>query len=116
VHLKSIIHELLWFLRGETNVGSLQAAGVSIWDEWADATGDLGRVYGAQWTDWRSPDGRSINQIRDLVERLRKDPDSRRRLGERSRARVWRESGIDDVAPRLLACMERAVAAGPHHG
>jgi thymidylate synthase len=80
VHLKSIIHELLWFLRGETNVGSLQAAGVSIWNEWADASGDLGRVYGAQWTDWRSPDGRSINQIRDLVERLRKDPDSRRHI------------------------------------
>lgn len=80
VHLKSIIHELLWFLRGETNVGSLQAAGVGIWDEWADAQGNLGRVYGAQWTDWRGPDGRSINQIRELVHRLRTDPQSRRHV------------------------------------
>jgi len=80
VHLKSIIHELLWFLRGETNVASLQAVGVSIWNEWADADGNLGRVYGAQWTDWRSPDGRSLNQIADLVARLKADPDSRRHI------------------------------------
>jgi thymidylate synthase len=78
--VKSIIHELLWFLRGETNVASLQAVGVSIWNEWADANGDLGRVYGAQWTDWRSPDGRSIHQIRELVARIKSDPDSRRHI------------------------------------
>jgi thymidylate synthase len=80
VHLKSIIHELLWFLRGETNVASLQAVGVSIWDEWADASGSLGRVYGAQWTDWRTPDGRALNQIRELIGRLKTDPDSRRHI------------------------------------
>ncbi len=80
VHTKSVIHELLWFLRGDTNVASLNAVGVSIWNEWAGADGSLGRVYGAQWTDWRTPDGRSMNQITDLIARLRKDPDSRRHL------------------------------------
>lgn len=78
VHLKSIIHELLWFLRGETNVRSLQENGVTIWDEWADEAGDLGRVYGAQWRDWRTPDGGSIDQIAALLETIRRDPDSRR--------------------------------------
>jgi thymidylate synthase len=79
VHLKSIIHELLWFIRGDTNVRSLQQHGVKIWDEWANPeTGDLGRVYGAQWTDWRSFDGRSINQLAEVVEMIRKNPDSRR--------------------------------------
>ena len=78
LHLKSIIHELLWFLRGETNVRSLQAAGVSIWNEWADAEGNLGRVYGAQWCDWRTPDGRSINQIDEVIAQIRRNPDSRR--------------------------------------
>jgi thymidylate synthase len=79
VHLKSIIHELLWFIRGDTNVRSLQQQGVKIWDEWANPeTGDLGRVYGAQWTDWRSFDGRSINQLAEVVTMIRKNPDSRR--------------------------------------
>ncbi|HWL52929.1 MAG TPA: thymidylate synthase [Chthoniobacteraceae bacterium] len=78
VHLKSIIHELLWFLRGETNVHSLQEAGVTIWDEWADESGDLGRVYGAQWCDWRTGDGGSINQIAQVIEQIRTRPDSRR--------------------------------------
>jgi thymidylate synthase len=78
LHIKSIVHELLWFLRGDTNVRSLQEVGVTIWDEWADAHGDLGRVYGAQWTDWRSPDGRTINQIQDVIHRIRETPDSRR--------------------------------------
>ena len=78
LHLKSIVHELLWFLRGETNVRSLQEAGVSIWNEWADADGNLGRVYGAQWCDWRTPDGRSINQIDSVIEQIRSNPDSRR--------------------------------------
>ncbi len=79
VHLKSIIHELLWFIRGDTNARSLQQHGVRIWDEWANPeTGDLGRVYGAQWTDWRSPDGRSINQLAEVVAMIRKNPDSRR--------------------------------------
>lgn len=79
VHTKSILYELLWFLRGDTNVRWLQERGVSIWNEWADpATGDLGRVYGAQWTDWRSSDGRSLNQIEDVVAQIRRNPDSRR--------------------------------------
>src|SRR5258706_738973 len=77
-HLKSIIHELLWFLRGETNVKSLNDHGVTIWNEWADADGNLGRVYGAQWTDWRTADGRSINQIDDVIAQIKKNPDSRR--------------------------------------
>ena len=93
LHLKSIIHELLWFLRGDTNVRSLQEVGVTIWNEWADADGNLGRVYGAQWTDWRSPDGRSINQIHDAIARIRRDPDSRRHL-----VCAWNPGEIDLMA------------------
>ena len=79
VHIKSILYELLWFLRGDTNVRWLQEHGVTIWNEWANPeTGDLGRVYGAQWTDWRSFDGRSVNQIEDVVAQIRRNPDSRR--------------------------------------
>jgi len=78
LHLKSIIYELLWFLRGDTNVKYLNEHGVTIWDEWADPDGNLGRVYGAQWCDWRTPDGRSINQIDNVIEQIRKNPDSRR--------------------------------------
>jgi len=78
VHVKSVIHELLWFLRGDTNVKSLNESGVTIWDEWADAEGNLGRIYGAQWTDWRTSDGRSINQIDLVIEEIKKNPDSRR--------------------------------------
>ncbi|MGE9295259.1 MAG: thymidylate synthase [Puniceicoccales bacterium] len=80
VHWKSVVYELLWFLRGETNVKWLQERGVSIWDEWADETGSLGRVYGAQWTDWQTADGRRINQLDELVEGLRKKPHSRRHI------------------------------------
>jgi len=78
VHTKSIVHELLWFLRGETNVISLQQAGVSIWDEWADEHGELGPVYGHQWRHWRGNDGREIDQIADLMRNIRSNPDSRR--------------------------------------
>ena len=78
LHLKSIVHELLWFLRGETNVRTLQDAGVRIWDEWADANGDLGPVYGYQWRSWPAPDGRHIDQIAQVVEGIRTTPDSRR--------------------------------------
>jgi thymidylate synthase len=78
LHLKSIVHELLWFLSGSTNVAPLNAAGVSIWDEWAGDDGELGPVYGHQWRSWPNPDGGSIDQIADLMKRLRSDPDSRR--------------------------------------
>ena len=78
VHLRSIVEELIWFLRGDTNVRSLQAAGVSIWDEWADANGDLGPIYGAQWRSWRAADGRSIDQLAEIVAAIRREPHSRR--------------------------------------
>ena len=78
LHLRSIIHELLWFLKGDTNVQYLHENKVTIWDEWADENGDLGRVYGAQWRDWRSPDGRVIDQIATVIGEIQKNPDSRR--------------------------------------
>ena len=78
LHLKSILHELLWFLRGETNVASLKETGVSIWDEWADARGELGPIYGYQWRSWPAPDGRHIDQIAEVVRNIRENPDSRR--------------------------------------
>jgi thymidylate synthase len=78
LHLRSIIHELLWFLRGDTNVRSLQQHGVTIWDEWADEDGDLGPIYGRQWRSWSGADGTSIDQIQQLIDQLQTDPDSRR--------------------------------------
>jgi thymidylate synthase len=78
LHVKSIIHELLWFLRGETNVRSLNEVGVTIWDEWADAQGELGPIYGSQWRSWRGPDGQTIDQLSQIVEQIRANPDSRR--------------------------------------
>ena len=78
VHLKSVVHELLWFLRGDTNVAYLREHGVSIWDEWADADGELGPVYGKQWRSWPTPDGGSIDQIAEVLRQLRAQPDSRR--------------------------------------
>ncbi|MEO8223200.1 MAG: thymidylate synthase [Gammaproteobacteria bacterium] len=78
LHVRSIIHELLWFLRGDTNVRYLRDNGVTIWDEWADASGDLGPVYGAQWRSWPAPDGTHIDQIREALDLIRRDPDSRR--------------------------------------
>ena len=80
LHVKSIIHELLWFLAGDTNVRYLQQNGVTIWNEWADADGNLGRVYGAQWCDWRTADGRSINQIDEVIAQIKRNPDSRRHI------------------------------------
>ncbi len=80
LHLKSIVYELLWFLRGDTNIRYLKEHGVSIWDEWADESGDLGPVYGHQWRSWPAPDGSSIDQIEGLVEQIRTNPDSRRLL------------------------------------
>src|SRR5256886_1032019 len=78
LHVKSIIYELLWFLAGDTNVKYLNEHGVTIWDEWADAEGNLGRIYGAQWCEWRTPDGRSINQIDQVIAQIKTNPDSRR--------------------------------------
>ena len=78
IHLKSIIHELLWFLKGETNIGYLHEHNVTIWNEWADEHGDLGPVYGHQWRSWPTPDGRHIDQIRQVIEQLKKTPNSRR--------------------------------------
>ena len=78
LHLKSIIYELLWFLRGDTNIRYLKERGVSIWDEWADENGDLGPIYGHQWRSWATPDGQTVDQISELIERIRTNPDSRR--------------------------------------
>jgi thymidylate synthase len=93
LHLKSIIHELLWFLRGDTNVRSLNEQGVTIWNEWADEQGELGRVYGAQWTDWRGADGSRINQIDDVIAQIRANPDSRRLL-----VSAWNPAEIAQMA------------------
>lgn len=80
LHLRSIIYELLWFLKGGTNIKYLNDNRVTIWDEWADENGDLGRIYGAQWTDWRTPDGGSVNQIKNLMDGIKKDPFGRRHI------------------------------------
>ncbi|MGZ8919751.1 MAG: thymidylate synthase [Limisphaerales bacterium] len=93
LHLKSIIYELLWFLRGDTNVKYLNENGVTIWDEWANEQGDLGRVYGAQWCDWRTTDGRSINQIDRVIEQIKKNPDSRRLI-----VSAWNVAEIEKMA------------------
>ncbi|MBI4326930.1 MAG: thymidylate synthase [Chloroflexi bacterium] len=93
LHLKSIIHELLWFLRGDTNVQYLHERGVTIWDEWADAHGSLGRIYGAQWCDWRAPDGRSINQIDRVIEQIKAKPHSRRHI-----VSAWNAGELDQMA------------------
>ncbi|GAA5090046.1 thymidylate synthase [Nocardia iowensis] len=93
VHLKSIVYELLWFLRGESNVGWLQEHGVSIWDEWADADGELGPVYGVQWRSWPTPDGMHIDQISEVLQTLRTNPDSRRML-----VSAWNVSELDKMA------------------
>jgi thymidylate synthase len=93
LHLKSIVHELLWFLRGDTNVGYLQENGVRIWNEWADEKGDLGPVYGHQWRSWSASDGRQIDQIAQLVKQLRKDPHSRRLI-----VSAWNVGELDKMA------------------
>lgn len=93
VHLRSIIHELLWFLRGETNVGYLRENGVTIWDEWADGNGDLGRVYGAQWRSWTGADGRVVDQIAEAVRLVRESPESRRIL-----VSAWNPAELGDMA------------------
>ena len=93
LHLKSIIHELIWFLRGESNVAYLHDNGVSIWDEWADDSGDLGPVYGVQWRSWPAPGGGSIDQISQVLEQIRSNPDSRRII-----VNAWNVAAIRDMA------------------
>ena len=93
LHVRSIVHELLWFLRGETNIGYLRENGVTIWDEWADENGDLGRVYGAQWRSWRGADGRTVDQIAEAVRLIRHNPDSRRII-----VSAWNPAEIDGMA------------------
>ena len=93
VHLKSIIYELLWFIKGDTNISYLKEHGVSIWDEWADANGDLGPVYGKQWRSWQAPDGRSIDQLSQVIETIRNNPDSRRMI-----VCAWNPSDVDNMA------------------
>jgi thymidylate synthase len=93
VHFKSVVYELLWFLRGGTNIEFLTKNGVTIWNEWADENGDLGRVYGAQWCDWRTSDGQSINQISQLISDIRRKPDSRRLL-----VSAWNPGEIGQMA------------------
>lgn len=93
IHLRSVIHELLWFLKGETNVTYLRENKVSIWDEWADENGDLGRVYGAQWCDWRREDGSSLNQIDQVIGQIKTNPYSRRHL-----VSAWNAGEIDQMA------------------
>jgi thymidylate synthase len=108
LHLKSIIYELLWFLRGDTNVKWLQEHGVSIWDEWADERGGLGPVYGYQWRHWRAPDGREIDQISNVIASLRKKPDSRRHL-----VTAWNPADVDRMAlPPCHALFQFYVANG----
>lgn len=93
LHVKSIIHELLWFLNGDTNVKYLQENGVRIWNEWADENGDLGPVYGYQWRSWPTPDGESIDQIANLIEQIKQNPDSRRLI-----VSAWNVANVDSMA------------------
>ncbi|WP_028973480.1 thymidylate synthase [Spirochaeta cellobiosiphila] len=108
VHLKSIIHELLWFLQGDTNVKYLQENGVSIWNEWADKRGDLGPVYGSQWRSWHTRDGRTIDQISQIIEMIKNTPDSRRIL-----VSAWNVGEIDTMAlPPCHAFFQFYIANG----
>ncbi|RIW28488.1 thymidylate synthase [Bacillus salacetis] len=100
LHVKSIIHELLWFLNGDTNIKYLQDNGVRIWNEWADETGDLGPVYGKQWRSWQGADGETIDQISELIENIKKNPDSRRLI-----VNAWNVPEIDKMALPPCHCL-----------
>lgn len=100
MHLKSIIHELLWFLRGDTNIRYLNEAGVSIWDEWADSNGNLGPVYGKQWRSWATHDGKTVDQISALIEMIQKNPDSRRLI-----VSAWNVGEIENMALPPCHCL-----------
>lgn len=108
LHLRSIIHELLWFIKGETNIAYLKDNGVSIWDEWADANGELGPVYGSQWRSWPAPDGRQIDQITQVIDQIKNNPDSRRMI-----VSAWNVGLIDQMAlPPCHAFFQFYVAEG----
>jgi thymidylate synthase len=100
VHTKSIIHELLWFLQGDTNTAYLKANGVSIWDEWADSNGNLGPVYGKQWRSWAAPDGRAIDQITEVINTIKKNPDSRRII-----VSAWNPADLPQMALAPCHCL-----------
>jgi thymidylate synthase len=100
LHVKSIVHELLWFLKGETNIAYLRANGVTIWDEWADEAGELGPVYGRQWRAWPTPDGQTIDQIAGVVEAIRRDPFSRRLI-----VSAWNPAELDAMALAPCHCL-----------
>lgn len=100
IHLRSVIYELLWFLRGDSNIRWLQENGVSIWDEWADSEGELGPVYGVQWRSWPTPDGGSIDQISQLVEQIKNNPDSRRHI-----VAAWNVANIDEMKLPPCHCL-----------
>jgi thymidylate synthase len=100
VHLKSIVHELIWFLSGDTNVSYLRDHGVTIWDEWADAAGDLGPVYGRQWRSWAGPDGRVVDQIAAVQDEIRRNPDSRRLI-----VSAWNPAELDRMALAPCHCL-----------
>jgi thymidylate synthase len=108
LHTRSIIHELLWFLSGDTNIGYLQENGVTIWDEWADENGDLGPVYGHQWRSWPTPDGGTIDQITKVLDQIKNKPDSRRHI-----VSAWNPSEVDNMAlPPCHALFQFFVADG----
>jgi len=108
LHLRSIIHELLWFLKGETNIKYLKDNGVSIWDEWADENGELGPVYGSQWRSWPAPDGRHIDQIAQVINQIKSKPDSRRHM-----VTAWNPAEVDKMAlPPCHALFQFYVADG----
>ena len=110
VHLKSVIHEVLWFISGETNVKPLQQAGVSIWDEWADpVTGELGPVYGAQWRRWQGPAGKVVDQLQGVIEQIRQNPDSRRLI-----VSAWNPAQIDEMALPPCHCLFQFQVMGDH--
>ena len=111
IHLKSVIHELLWFLKGETNTAYLRERGVSIWDEWATENGDLGPIYGSQWRSWPTPDGRHIDQISQVLEQLRRTPDSRRII-----VSAWNPADLPDESRSPQANVEQGrMALAPCH-
>jgi thymidylate synthase len=107
LHVKSIVHELLWFLAGDTNIRYLKENGVNIWDQWADESGDLGPVYGKQWRSWAAPDGRVIDQISDVVAAIRRNPDSRRLI-----VSAWNPADIDNMALAPCHCLFQFYVVG----